>query len=56
MNARDPARTAMCTAVDIECDFPAPWPPRNNQHQSRGHGQLHARLQAFSRPTAVLQQ
>ena len=31
MNARDPVRTAMCTAVDIECDFPAPWPPRNNQ-------------------------
>src|SRR5262247_1254096 len=33
-----PARTAVCTAADIECDLPAPRPPRNNQHQSSSGG------------------
>jgi hypothetical protein len=64
MNARDPARTAMCTAVDIECDFPAPWPPRNNQPPIKGArtvtcalaGRCGHSLCPFSRPTAVLQQ
>src|SRR5262245_61628246 len=33
-----PARTAVCTAADIECDLPAPRPPRNSQHQDRSGG------------------
>src|SRR5215471_10667973 len=33
-----PARIAVCTAADIECDLPAPRPPRNNQHQDRSGG------------------
>src|SRR5215471_3921566 len=33
-----PARTAVCTAADIECDLPAPRPPRNNQHHDRSGG------------------
>src|SRR5215472_9327783 len=33
-----PARTAVCTAADIECDLPAPRPPRNNQHHDRSDG------------------
>src|SRR5215831_16599309 len=33
-----PARTAVCTACDIECDLPVPRPPRNSQHQSRSDG------------------
>src|SRR5215471_4407939 len=30
-----PARTAVCTAADIECDLPVPRPPRNSQHHDR---------------------
>src|SRR5262249_50784393 len=33
-----PARTAVCTAADIECDLPAPRPPRNSQHHDRSGG------------------
>src|SRR6516225_5720226 len=33
-----PARTAVCTAADIECDLPAPRPPRNIQHHDRSGG------------------
>src|SRR5262244_1015460 len=33
-----PARTAVCTAADIECDLPVPRPPRNNQHHDRSGG------------------
>src|SRR5215467_7995140 len=33
-----PARIAVCTAADIECDLPAPRPPRNNQHHDRSGG------------------
>src|SRR5215471_15004699 len=33
-----PARTAVCTAADIECDLPAPRPPRNRQHHDRSGG------------------
>jgi hypothetical protein len=31
-------RTAVCTAADIECDLPAPRPPRNSQHHDRSGG------------------
>src|SRR5499427_5023337 len=33
-----PARTAVCTAADIECDLPAPRPPRNIQHHDKSGG------------------
>src|SRR5262252_4047396 len=33
-----PARTAVCTAADIERDLPAPRPPRNSQHHDRSGG------------------
>ena len=33
-----PARTAVCTAAVIECDLPAPRPPRNSQHHDRSGG------------------
>src|SRR5262249_38852167 len=33
-----PARTAVCTACDIECDLPVPRPPRNSQHHDRSGG------------------
>jgi len=33
-----PARTAVCTAADIECDLPTPRPPRNSQHHDRSAG------------------
>src|SRR5262245_22566357 len=33
-----PARIAVCTAADIECDLPAPRPPRNSQHHDRSGG------------------
>src|SRR6516225_2988967 len=33
-----PARIAVWTAADIECDLPAPRPPRNSQHHDRSGG------------------
>ena len=32
------ARTAICTAADIECDLPVPRPPRKSQLQPRSGG------------------
>src|SRR5262249_36833532 len=33
-----PARTAVCTAADIECDLPSPRPPRKSQHHDKSGG------------------
>src|SRR5215475_2591959 len=47
-----PARTAMCTAADIECDLPVPRPPRNSQHHDRSGGGICASRAAKTHSSA----
>src|SRR5262245_35213588 len=49
-----PARIAVCTAADIECDLPAPRPPKNSQHQDRSGGGSCASRAAKTQSSAAL--